>query len=390
MQPLTVAIIARNAQATIGRALRSVIASGTNWPILLVDDSDNDETASIAKQVAGDQVTIVVPEFHVGTGNARQTALENITTPYGVWLDADDELLPGRLVAMLKVFEEDDVDLVYDGAKLYDQKTDAFLKDLNIPDFMFEKGAEGWLLERNWLPVLFGGFNTTFAKGVGYDRDFFACEDYDFLLRATVKGGRMIMLPSFGVKYYFEEGSLSRDSAKTKKFTSAIYNKHQAQEINNRLNLLGFSEAGQSWVNASRALYMGDIAGLFESAHHLINSDEVSPPYGRNSSWLGHYVTATALMLQSRWQEALDHLKQIKDILPIGCDVQNNRGVCLYNLGDAYQAEIVLADAIRLKPGYLDAQNNLDALRNQTQLLSSFTHHPMRVWDSHDIYNSAS
>src|SRR5678809_1020905 len=89
----TILIAARNAATTIGRAVRSACAQG-DYSILLIDDHSTDATAEVARREAP-ALHVVCPPHHGMLGFTRQFGLEQVRTPYALWLDADDELLPG-------------------------------------------------------------------------------------------------------------------------------------------------------------------------------------------------------------------------------------------------------------------------------------------------------
>ena len=383
MKPLTTGIIARNAEATIERALRSVMVCGPDWPILLVDDSDTDGTAEIARRVAGDQITIVKPAEHIGTGNARQAAIEHIETPYGMWLDADDELMPNRLPDMLARLEQGDVDLVYDGAILMDEATGEKIKELPIPDFMLEKDRIYRNLERNWLPTLTGGFKTEFAKYVGFDREFLACEDYDFLLRAIIQNARVDYLSALNLRYYHDEKSISRNQSATHSFNRKCYEKHSLQEIDACLSQSGLSEAEQKWILASCAIYAERFSKAETIVEGLLGQAETIVTYGRSADWLGHYVKASICINKGAWAEACSLLLVIENTR--SPDIYNNLAVCKVFTGQVEDAKVYLYKAFDLFNGFYTAQTNIKKLLSGDDELLAVVH-PLRVWNSRDGY----
>lgn len=95
---VTVLIAARNAEATIRRAIRSV-RTQSSGPIILVDDFSEDETVKLARLESATNLTVVRPPHHGALGFTRQCGLNAIETPLTLLLDADDALLPGGLYA---------------------------------------------------------------------------------------------------------------------------------------------------------------------------------------------------------------------------------------------------------------------------------------------------
>ena len=128
---VTIAVVARDAEATIARCMRSALAQG--GAILLVDDHSTDTTAARARSVAGSRLQVVSPDRHETIGRARQTAIDAVTTPFLMWIDADDEAQPGRAGRLLSRLEHEGADLVYDAADLHDGATGAFIRRAGGP-----------------------------------------------------------------------------------------------------------------------------------------------------------------------------------------------------------------------------------------------------------------
>ena len=71
---VSILIPARNAEATIARALQSV-RSQTFAPIILADDHSTDRTVEVACDLAGSQLQVVRPDTRCTVAAVRQTAL---------------------------------------------------------------------------------------------------------------------------------------------------------------------------------------------------------------------------------------------------------------------------------------------------------------------------
>ena len=101
--PVCAIIAAKDAQATIARAIRSALAEPEVGEVVMVDDGSHDDTAAIAKEAGrGDgRLTIVRLESNFGPAAARNAALERSAAPFIAVLDADDVFLPGRFAALL-------------------------------------------------------------------------------------------------------------------------------------------------------------------------------------------------------------------------------------------------------------------------------------------------
>jgi glycosyltransferase involved in cell wall biosynthesis len=96
----SVVMPARNAEATLARAVNSVIAqSFGSWELLIVDDGSSDRTRQMAEEFAtrDPRIRLVVSEVNLGIAGARNLALENARGNYIAFLDADDYWYPQKL-----------------------------------------------------------------------------------------------------------------------------------------------------------------------------------------------------------------------------------------------------------------------------------------------------
>ena len=82
-------------------ALASVRAQTPRSDLIVVDN------ASRVRLPALESAEIVRLERRGSTGAARNAALEHVRTPYVVFLDADDELLPGCLARLVEGLDAD-------------------------------------------------------------------------------------------------------------------------------------------------------------------------------------------------------------------------------------------------------------------------------------------
>lgn len=105
---LTVVIPAWNRQSTLQRTLDSVAAQTLRpLQVVLVDNASTDATHSIMQQWrdavdAPDFKVTIVDEPQRGASDARNRGLECVTTPYVMFFDSDDEMLPNHCGDMLQ------------------------------------------------------------------------------------------------------------------------------------------------------------------------------------------------------------------------------------------------------------------------------------------------
>ena len=115
---LTVAVAMFNSADTIERALRSVYDQDcTNVEVVVVDDGSTDESLAVAQGVwhEGIMVRFVSHDTNRGLGPARNTAVSNALGDYIVFVDSDDEMLPGSLRAIAETARKSPADVLLVG-----------------------------------------------------------------------------------------------------------------------------------------------------------------------------------------------------------------------------------------------------------------------------------
>ena len=95
---ISVVIPASNAEATLARALESVLAQ-TRPPdeIIVVDDASTDCTVRLAKSYADQGVSLLRVRERRGAAAARNLGIAAAKGRWIAFLDADDEWLPAKL-----------------------------------------------------------------------------------------------------------------------------------------------------------------------------------------------------------------------------------------------------------------------------------------------------
>lgn len=376
---ITTTICAYNAEKTIGRAITSALSAGDN-PILLVDDFSVDNTVTIAKNLAGDRLRVVSPKEKLGIGNARQTALDSLETPYALWLDSDDELLPGRPERMTQALASTNADLVYDSGFLvgmYDYNL-----ELSIPGFLRFGDNYLRLLERNWLPGLWGGFKTESARNIGYDKSFYNSEDYDFLIRSLLNGHSLHFLDQVGYKYHHSKTSLSRNIREALHFTKSANAKHSPMRYITLLDHSKLSAAEQLYTASTAMLMAGHYQELIELSDMSQASHGIIEPYKLPAADLIIHLRATAFLLMRDTKKALYEIKTLSNKSP---EMLNCEGIALKLSGKKRLAINAFQAALELKPEYFDAQKNLETI-DQSDCFR-VTHLPFRPITSRSDYS---
>jgi glycosyltransferase involved in cell wall biosynthesis len=182
---ISVVIPARNAAATLARAIASVQAQlAPPDEILVIDDASTDPTAALAEALGAR--TIRLPA-HAGAAAARNAGIDAASGEIIAFQDADDEWLPGKLARQLPLLAGST--FVACGAELFDEagKNLGPLYDGEIP----EEGEKTWrgLLARNTIatPCVIAWRHALLAAG-GFDPALPVAEDQDLWIRLAQRG----------------------------------------------------------------------------------------------------------------------------------------------------------------------------------------------------------
>jgi hopene-associated glycosyltransferase HpnB len=138
LRHVTVVIPARDEAENIGRTLAAVRGQGGGPNVVVVDDRSTDGTAATARATGLDHLRILegteLPPGWTGKLWALEQGLAEVTTPYTLLLDADIELAPGMIAAMLEKLERERLQLVSLMATL---STGSFWERLLLPAFVY-------------------------------------------------------------------------------------------------------------------------------------------------------------------------------------------------------------------------------------------------------------
>jgi succinoglycan biosynthesis protein ExoU len=215
-----VVIAARDAAATIGRAVASALRDRHVAEVVAVDDGSSDGTAeaALAADDRSGRLNILRLDANRGPAFARNHAIARSSAPLIAILDADDFFLKGRFDRLLC---EDDWDFVADNIVFIDEES-AKQPEPAVPDFAAEprfldlpgfvdgnisrrgasRGEIGFL-----KPVMRRSFLD--GHGLAYDEGLRLGEDYDLYARALLKGARYKVVHGCGYGAVVRADSLS-------------------------------------------------------------------------------------------------------------------------------------------------------------------------------------
>ena len=90
-----------NRAATIGRCVASVSGQEfSDYELILVDDASTDDSAAQMRALCDQRLRAIFHKQNRGTGPARNTGIDAARGEWIIFLDSDDELVPGALGVM--------------------------------------------------------------------------------------------------------------------------------------------------------------------------------------------------------------------------------------------------------------------------------------------------
>lgn len=378
--PITILICARNASATIERAITSIMQE-PDCPIFLIDDQSTDDTASRAYAIAGKRLEIIKTPKPGGIALARQVGLDEIQTEFGAWLDADDTWIAGRAKRLMKEMEKG-ADIVVDNIDLHDGTSRVPIRRLEVPNFIEYEAFPIRLFERNYLPgdsqIAFR--KTLFNDAGGYDYRLWGAESFDMLLRVIVRCARFSYINEVGYRMYAYRDSLSRNLARQRAGLRDALAKHNYETIRELCMSSGYIERIAAWILVSMAIYREDYKSalkfLDEACPESTDGDEIlesEGPWPIREGWRRSFQRGTILLMMGHQDEkAAEELSRAyrMEMTP---EAANNLGVVNYRLGKHHKAIELFVQAKKLFPDYLDAKINLTA-----EFPTKITSHPLR------------
>ena len=223
-QPGAVAVIiaAKNAEATIGRAVSSALADSAVGEVVVVDDGSTDHTAAAARQ-AGDgasRLQVLHLPRNLGPAAARNRAIQMSQAPYVTVLDADDYFLPGRMARLFAQMEgcdfiADDLLRVVEGRELAPPRTLMGQGAIQPRDLTLEAFALANVSRRGrsrqelgfLKPVMRRSFLQ--QQALRYDETLRLGEDFVLYAQALARGARFRLVEACGYVAVERAGSIS-------------------------------------------------------------------------------------------------------------------------------------------------------------------------------------
>ena len=179
---LTIGIITYNRAQYLKSAIDSALNQKGNFEIVIVDDGSTDNTNEILKNYKSDKIRTFI-KGHTNAPDSRNRVIKEAKGNYILWLDSDDEMLPGIIEEYAKLSQSNpDADVFYcnniriiDGTELKEKVTyKSFNGKINPSEFLQGPPIPnvGTLIKK-----------TLFEKVGMYNTDFIRAHDFEFWIR---------------------------------------------------------------------------------------------------------------------------------------------------------------------------------------------------------------
>lgn len=217
---VAVIIAAKDAAATIARAVESALAQPEASEVIVVDDGSADATADVAAATAAGSERLILKRLAVNAGPsaARNLALSVSRSPFVCILDADDYMQPGRLGRLLSQIYDRDV-VADDLLRVIDGDADGApapvigvqdCRDISLADFLWANISRPEAPRAEWgflKPLFRRAFLA--GRGLAYDERVRLGEDFLLYANALARGAQFGLIPPCGYVAVERQGSLS-------------------------------------------------------------------------------------------------------------------------------------------------------------------------------------
>jgi len=217
---VSIALSMRNAAATIGPAVRSLLAQTmADWELILLDDGSNDASVEVVRNFADHRVQIHVDGKRLGLATRLNQAIDMARARYLARMDADDIAYPERLEQQLAYVDaHPQVDLLGAAMMVFEgdgQPVGLFPSRAEHAQICARPFSGFYLAHPTWLGKL------EWFKRWRYDPAWRKSQDQDLLLRAW-SSSRFAALPQPLVGYRQDAVSLRKSVLGRYYFSRAI------------------------------------------------------------------------------------------------------------------------------------------------------------------------
>jgi glycosyltransferase involved in cell wall biosynthesis len=205
IQPrFSIVIASRNAEATIGRTLQSLVDQAyPNLQVVCIDGASTDGTLAVIKRY-GDLVSTLVSEPDRNVADALNKGFKRTDGVLLGYVNADDALVPDALAKAARLFQENpDVDVISGGChRVYADGSDCTMQVR--PDFLEVLSLMNPLEQ----PSTFWRRPAWERAGL-FDVSYFLAFDWEYWNRLRRSGARFLTTDMVFAHYYFSDTNLT-------------------------------------------------------------------------------------------------------------------------------------------------------------------------------------
>ena len=366
MPEVSVIMPVYNGEAWLEDAMASVLnQSYGDFEFIVVNDASRDRSSQIIRKFAASdpRVVLVEHETNRGAAAARNTAIRRSAGRYLMMADADDIQHPDRLKLTLELAERERADMVFHEGALMDEKGNDLGVTKGFPDDMDSRNALLHQLRRNHLISALALVRKT--PDVVFDESLASAEDFELFLRLLLRGYRCALLRQPLTRYRRHQANLSNDLAKSDRMVKTVLDRFDMEELRRSLvSTYGPEEAAK----ALAAVY------LWRDEPEEAARTLESLPF----SWEREFYLGVSYYKMGDYSRSLRSFEKLDGMRPDAA-VRNNVGVLAWLVsGDRARAGECFAEAAAMRPGYLDATRNAEALSRGDKAALRLTERPLR------------
>lgn len=212
MTLVSIIIPCYNCSSTIERAVKSIYSqSHSNWEIILVDNNSTDDTLDMLHRLQSEkpEKITVLEEKKKGAPAARNKGLAVAKGEWIEFLDADDELLPEKIAAQLKLAAPN-VSIIVGNCLIYEnsiRKRIVIKKDVKAADKWsgLINSSLGITSANLWLKSALNDIN-------GWNEALSSSQEYDLLFRLFEKDAEIAIDTNYNTIIHKMSTSISRSN----------------------------------------------------------------------------------------------------------------------------------------------------------------------------------
>ena len=194
--------------------------------VLVVDDGSEDNTADLIAALPDKRLKYYLIERSGRPAVPRNHGLSLATGDYIAFLDSDDLWLPDKLANQIQVLESNQgIDVCYGYTASFGETAESQI--LFSTKFPKSQSKKNFLLFGNKIPLMTTLFRRSFLERnrLTFDQNLAVAEDFDFVLRSSISGGKFHLLEEVLGYYRVHDVQLSKHIDSEIESLFAILNK---------------------------------------------------------------------------------------------------------------------------------------------------------------------